>query len=88
VTRARHRRIVGAPWISLLEVVLDHAPQLNGACSGRAPDFDGDDGPDGELTRAAIAECHRCCALEDCCRWVASLPRYRVPAGVLAGVYR
>jgi WhiB family redox-sensing transcriptional regulator len=84
MTRAPRRHITGAPWISLLEVVLERAPQLGGACSGRAPDFDRDDGPDGELTRAAIAECHRCCALEDCRRWVASLPRYRV----LAGVYR
>lgn len=64
---------------------LRTVPALPGArCRGRADEFDGDDGPDGERTRRAAALCARCPALTACAEWAARQPENSLE-GVIAG---
>lgn len=76
-------------WMQLLGAIVHRVPLLPGAlCAGRGHLFDADDGPSGKRTAEAISLCRRCPALPSCQTWVESLPRHRVPRGVLAGRYR
>lgn len=64
---------------------LARVPALPGArCRGRAEEFDGNDGPHGEQTRLAAAECARCPALTACGEWADRQPDNRLD-GVVAG---
>jgi WhiB family redox-sensing transcriptional regulator len=76
-------RIASAPWVSLLERMLQGVPALPGArCRNRPHLFDGHDGPNGERTRQAIELCARCPALAACEEWAAG---QRCLVGVVAG---
>lgn len=82
------RQMRGAqPWIALIAAVVRDAPPLRDAlCSTRDPRmFDGLTERDRER---AIAVCRRCPVLADCRDWYSSLPRSRLPRGVVAGRFR
>lgn len=69
--------------IQLLARIFDRLPRLPGAdCAGRGELFTSEH-PDDQA--AAVAICRTCPVLADCQRWVAGLPRSRIPAGVTAG---
>jgi len=77
--------------LRLLAAVLDGLPRLPAAaCRDQHTLFD----PRAEHEAPAVAEqrhrqaaalCTRCPALDDCRRWIDSLPPSRRPSGVIAG---
>ena len=70
----------------LLDELAHAIPDLHGAaCAGRPELFDVD--RDDPRVEEAKALCSGCPVLRDCRRWLAGLPWYRRPCGVVAGRY-
>ena len=72
----------------LLDELAHDIPDLHDAlCRGHAEVFDVADRRDRQAIAQAKAFCIACPALPDCRRWLAGLPRYQRPCGVVAAKF-
>jgi hypothetical protein len=80
---------MGPEWVAFTRIVLLDTPHLDGAkCRGHWQLFDRHthNDPNREIDEAiAVQMCATCPALLPCKQWLASLPPYLRPAGVVAG---
>jgi hypothetical protein len=72
----------------LLDELAHGIPDLHGAaCRGHPALFDVADRHDTQAIAQAKAVCTACPVLRGCRAWLAGLPRYQRPCGVVAGRY-